>query len=509
MVKKKKALLNSITSVSSYLIFAVLNLYVRKLFLENFPLELLGYEGLFGSTFTILSMAEMGAGSFFTYRLYSAIQNDDKNEISVIMSMFKALYEIIGVFVAITGVVLYFFLPLIVHEEVSDWNYVRLVFLVQMLCSLSSYFLAYRRTLLIASQNEYCVVTIDSICRLVGVISKVIIILSIQSYVLYILITLFVNIASNLVVYIVCGKKHSYLKRVKVKQQDFAERGVGKELSNLLVHRVASTIYSSADNILITMLCGIEVESLFTNYLLVNTGVMSVIVKTLQPLEATFGNKICDGNIEENKKIFQTYDFFCKMLAVITAVGFSVIFQATIHIFYGAQYLLPLPAVIAIAANNYVTVSQYAIVAYRNGIGHYEVDRNSRIISALVNVVGSIVLGMLFGITGILLATVLGHFFIWYGRIKVVGTCYFKEKEFLKNLLKRELVYILTAIAETVVCWYVCTMIEISWIGLFARIFVCVFIPIVLSMVMFGNKVEYKEIKKLLLRRRVSKKAER
>ena len=73
-MRLRRAVRNSFSSVGAYLLLAALGFLVRKLFLQYFDLSYLGYEGLFGSTFTILSVMEMGAGSMFTYLLYSAIE---------------------------------------------------------------------------------------------------------------------------------------------------------------------------------------------------------------------------------------------------------------------------------------------------------------------------------------------------------------------------------------------------------------------------------------------------
>ena len=157
-MRLRRAVRNSFSSVGAYLLLAALGFLVRKLFLQYFDLSYLGYEGLFGSTFTILSVMEMGAGSMFTYLLYSAIEKDDREEISAIMSMFRQLYQGIGLLVIGVGLVLYVCLPYIVTESVENWTYVRIIFLVQMLVSVSTYFLAYRRVLLLADQCEYLVI---------------------------------------------------------------------------------------------------------------------------------------------------------------------------------------------------------------------------------------------------------------------------------------------------------------------------------------------------------------
>lgn len=484
-MRLRRAVRNSISSVGSYLLLAILGLVVRKLFLMYFDLSYLGYEGLFGSTFTILSVMEMGAGSMFTYLLYSAIEKEDREEISVIMSMFRQLYQMIGLLVIGVGLILYVCLPYIVTEPVENWTYVRIIFLVQMLVSVSTYFLAYRRVLLLADQCEYLVIRIETFFRILGVLIKIAVIVWLQNYLAYILVTFFTNVLANLAVYSSCKRRYPYLKKVRVILADYKEKKIDKEMRSLIIHKLSATIYSSADNIIISALCGIRTVGLFSNYTLINTNVMNLVVKTLQPLEASVGNKVNASAVDENISFYKGYDLFCRMLALFTFVGFSVMLQPVLAWFYGDAYLLPYGMVLAMAANNYIAVRQYAVTAYRNALGHYDIDRNSRIASAVCNIVISIVAGSLTGISGILFATAVGHCFIWYGRVKTVGMIYLQDRSFVRRTFVQEIPNFLLGVAEGVLCVGACMHMPVSFGGILGRLAVCFTVPNLLNLCLF------------------------
>ncbi len=486
-MRLRRAIRNSFSSVGAYLLLAVLGFVVRKLFLQYFDLSYLGYEGLFGSTFTILSVMEMGAGSMFTYLLYSAIERDDREEISQIMSMFRQLYQVIGMLVIGVGLILYLFLPHIVTEPVENWTYVRIIFLVQMLVSVSTYFLAYRRVLLLADQCEYLVVRIETLFRILGVVIKIAVIVWLQNYLMYVMVTFCTNILANLAIYSSCRRRYPYLKRVRVGIADYKEKKIDKEMRSLLVHKLSATVYSSADNIIISALCGIRAVGLFSNYALINTNVMNLVVKTLQPLEASVGNKVNASTVEDNMVFYKGYDLFCRMLALFTFVGFSVMLQPVVVWFYGEEYLLPYAMTLAMAANNYIAVRQYAVTAYRNALGHYDIDRNSRIASAVCNIVISVVAGILTGISGILFATAVGHCFIWYGRVKTVGMIYLQDRSFVRRTFTRETGNFLLGVAETALCMGVCIGMPVSIGGILGRLAVCVIVPNLLNLILLRN----------------------
>ncbi|MEG2897986.1 MAG: hypothetical protein RR841_06940 [Eubacterium sp.] len=151
----KSVLKNSTYSIASYGILAVLGLINRKAFVYFLGIELLGYEGLFANIFSILSLAELGVSSVITYSLYEEIVNDNEAEIAKLMMIYQLMYRIIGFAVTIIGITLFFFLPYIIKDNTINWNYVRIIYLVQLIATVCTYFLSYKRILYVTDQKEF------------------------------------------------------------------------------------------------------------------------------------------------------------------------------------------------------------------------------------------------------------------------------------------------------------------------------------------------------------------
>ena len=157
---------NSLYSILSFVFISLLSIFVRKQFTEYLSIELLGIEGLFTNVVSILSLAELGISSVINYSLYKALASNDKNEINIIMNIYRYLYSCVGCFVLFIGVILYFFLPLLLKNEVNiSWNYIRLVYFIQIFTILSTYFIAYKRTVFIADQKHYICMNVDTVYR--------------------------------------------------------------------------------------------------------------------------------------------------------------------------------------------------------------------------------------------------------------------------------------------------------------------------------------------------------
>ena len=83
---------NSLYSILSFVFISLLSIFVRKQFTEYLSIELLGIEGLFTNVVSILSLAELGISSVINYSLYKALASNDKNEINIIMNIYRYLY---------------------------------------------------------------------------------------------------------------------------------------------------------------------------------------------------------------------------------------------------------------------------------------------------------------------------------------------------------------------------------------------------------------------------------
>lgn len=262
----KYAVKNTAASLGSYLFLFIFGIFIRKLFLKTFSLEYLGYEGLFSSIFLLLSIAEFGAGGMFNYMLYAAIAKNDHNEIRVVMGMYKKLYALIGTVVFSAGAGFFFLLPVVITDEVSDWNYVRFIYVIQLLTTLTTYFLAYRRAIFIANQQSSEVVRIDTFYKAINSAVRIAVILVFRNYIGYLLVPFVTSAASNLHIYVKSSKKYPEVFGYKAAWNDFKVRDAFKQMKSLIVTKISTVIYTASDNVIITKLAGITAVGLYSNY---------------------------------------------------------------------------------------------------------------------------------------------------------------------------------------------------------------------------------------------------
>lgn len=502
----RKTLKNSIYSVGSYLLLAILALAIRKVFLKTLSEELLGYEGLFGNVFALLAMADLGLETVILYRLFPAFAKEEKAEINRIMSVYRYLYRIVGFTVIVLGLLLSPFLRYIIKDNNYQWEYVYAIYFFQLGMTLSSYFLAYKRLMFTVSQQEYECVKIDTIVSIAFSIIRLVTLLLLRNYFVYLFCNFGSNVVSNLLISKKVDRSFDYFKaHAKITISDVKALRIGKDLKNNLFQKICGTIYGGTDNIVISALLGITQVGLLSNYLIISGYVTTFLTKMLRPFQMSIGNYVYSTDREKGYGIFRMFDFISYLIAAVVSCCYYCLFNPIIELLFGTKYLLAQSFVLVFCINQYIMWNHQFLTYYRYSFGKYELDRFPVFVAALLNVVLSIILSRPLGMTGIMLGTVIGHLGFWFGRMRVVYTEYIDEG--VNKYLFRQGIRLALCGGEILVTAYVCKSLPITIVGIVIRLLLSMSIPCILNLLLFCRTSEFtslleysKEVSKQILR---------
>lgn len=114
------------------------------------------------------------------------------------MHFYAKIYKIIGVIVTLLGCSLIPFLNFFIKGNIpSDIN-ITLLYSLFLVESISSYFFAYKRSILNADQKSYICSWIHFIVLLVRSTIQIIVIILFQNFIIYIIIQIFTTIFENI-----------------------------------------------------------------------------------------------------------------------------------------------------------------------------------------------------------------------------------------------------------------------------------------------------------------------
>lgn len=485
---------NSLYALASFGLMALLGFLLRKLFIIYLPIEYLGLEGLFSNIVSILSLAEMGVSTVISYSLYREISNKNEQEINLLMNIYRVIYLFIGIFVAIIGIVLFFFLPVIVIDKGIPWIYVEFIYCIQLGGVLTSYFLAYKRTLFVAAQKEYISTKIDIRCSVLNSCVKGIAIVGFQSYVLYAVSSLFFNILANVLISRKIQIEYPFLHSVKVTFQEIKERHFFFDIRNFLIHKFSYIIYSGIDSILVSSLLGLKTTGLLANYILIYTSTYQVLYRMLQGIIPSIGNMVYSEDKEKSYRLYCMLDFIYYNIGGYVACLYVLVLQPFVALFFGNQFLLPDAYVLALAINLFISIQFENACNFRSTHGNFDNDRIYMLLSAIVKLVFSIFCIQQWGIVGLMIGTIVGLMFIVYGRIQFVFRLILDKP--IKYYLLHHLKYSGVILIEIVILYKLFSnlILDTTYVGIIIECIMIVILMGSMQCVIFRKTQEFQDV---------------
>lgn len=426
----KNSIVNLIYIWGSALLIAVLSLVTRRLFLDSLKIDYLGYDGLFSSIFSFLTLSEMGIAGIITYHMYSEIAAENKEQICRLLYMYKLIYKVVGAFVLAAGIVVSFFLPVILKDNTESWKFIYTIYFLQLFATLCTYFFAYRRILFVTHQKIYFCTMVDTIMTIISTCCKIAVLVVLKNYIAYLLVAILNNVISNLIIAWQSKKSFPDIVKTKVTKEDFKKLNLWYDVKNMMATKIAGTIYGSSDSIIITAVLGVGTVGLVNNYQMISSKIQEFILSIFQALQASIGNMVYDKDKDREKGIdfFYALDLVGFYLGLTAAVGMVVVGQDFILVWLkNKDFQLPFLFLFLLSFNVFVSICNNPMNYFRNTLGHFESDRNYMIAAAVVNVVFTLLLALPMGVAGVMVGTVAGHLLIFMGRTVVVYKHYTKK----------------------------------------------------------------------------------
>ena len=410
--RTKKSARNMVVAMAMHLIAMILSFASRTVFAKLLATEYLGLSGLFTNIISVLSLSELGIGNVIIIHLYKPLAENDEEKVCRLMNFYRKAYTLIGVVVIACGVALMPFLDKLVKYDGSI-PYLEFYYLLFVLQAASSYFFAYKRSLLTASQREYICSLVQQVFDAVMKVLQILFLWITRQYVAFLLVSIVTSIGSNLVISHITDKKFPYLKKNQSRQLDKTEaKGMFKNVSSMMLHKIGNTVINSTDNILISSMIGIIYTGLYSNYVLIMNMVTMLISICFNAVSASVGDYNARKTPQERKSLFDVMCFMGMWAYGMGAICFACLYQPTIQIWLGTEYLLDFKVVLVISVNFFINGLLRVPGTFSDVNELYVKTKFKPIAMAAINLVTSIIFLKLWDLVGVLVGTFVSYLFI-------------------------------------------------------------------------------------------------
>ena len=412
--RSKNTILNIVIGFLSQIGILLLSFIGRGIFVYFLSVDYLGINGLYSNILSVLSLAELGLGSVVQFFLYKPVAENDQPLIRSLMHYFKKLY--VGVAAAILGLGL-MLIPLLNYIVNSDLpqNELIIYYFIFLLNSVASYLSAHKVALLAAYQDNRLHKLLLFFTNFLLQVSYILILFVWRDYMVYVFAMLVFTIVNQILLSVICDKRYPYLKE-KSQYINFNKTKILESVKSTFIYKIGSTIINNTDNLLISMIVNTLAVGLYSNYYMVVNAVQGFLTIITTSLISAIGNLSAGKNVQRMLDVFKAILLVYHFIAAYGAISFFLLFEDFISIWLGEAFVLDTATVFAIALNFYLTNAISPIWMFREANGLFAQVKYLLLTTAIFNIILSIIFGNMFGMAGVLGATVIARMLtqVWY-----------------------------------------------------------------------------------------------
>ena len=502
--RTKNSIFNIVSNFLIYFVKLILGFVSRTIFIRTLGETYLGVNGLFSNILSMLSLADLGIGIAISFSLYKPIKDKDNKKISILMSFYKKAYNIIGLVILTFGMLLFPFL----HKIIKNYNEIAnidIIYILYLINTVSTYFTAYKETLIIADQKSYKLTKINIVSTIMLYISQSIVLILTCNFIIYLVTQFGIQLIQKIVTNIYVTKQYPNVHyNEKEKLDTETSKKIKKNVKGMIYHKMGDYCINGTDNIIISSFIDINTVGFYSNYTTLISMLNNIITMIFTSMTASFGNLIVTSR-ERLLKVFKKIDFISFCMYSYFGICIIGVINKFIKIWIGEKYLLSNFTVWLIGFNFFFTGIRIVIGIVKQVAGENDKDRFVPIIQSSINIVISIIGVKLCGLDGVIIGTIASSLAPNIIRPIIVYKYVFKKssKEYFKNFIKHVITFILGSIIIELINNFI--NINNDILSLLVSL-ICTLIYVIMIILIYGKTEEYREminsIKEIINKRR-------
>ena len=410
--KTRNAKLGIVSGIVNKIITLLLPFVVRTIFISVIGIEYAGLNSLFTSLLQVLNLAELGFSSAVVYSMYKPIAERDDETICALLLFYKRIYIIVGIVVLFAGVIAMPFLPYLINGNSPENINLYAIYIIFLINTSISYLLyGYKTSLLNAHQRTDVLNNINSITQLLLNVISIVILLFYPNYYLYVIVIPLFTIVNNIMVSFKVDKMYPQYKchgNISKKLRN----DISKRIYGLAIQRLCIMTRNSMSSIILSAFTCLSIVGIYNNYYMIMTSLTGVINIILTAIMAGVGNDIQIKTTEDNFKSMRKFNFLYMWIGSFSAICLTLSFQPFMRLWLGNSYLLPTSTVLLLGLYYYNLKLGDISSTYYSAAGLWWYGKWRAILEAVLNLIVSLAFVKLWGVNGIIISTLIVHFFI-------------------------------------------------------------------------------------------------
>ena len=394
---------NLAMSVFQKMIAIILTFVGRQIFLQVLTIEYLGISGLFSDIFQLLSLADLGLVTAMAYSFYKPLSEKNEDKLAALTGFYSKVYRVIAAFVALAGLLLMPFLRYIINLE-TDIPNIEIYYLITLANTVFSYLFVYKSTIITADQHGRIITKYSIWMNIIGLLVQIAVLLITGSFLLFCLVTVLTTITNNLIISRKAVKQYPFIKR-KVRLPADDRREIFHNIKSIFIFKIANVVFKGTDSIFISTILGTAIVGMFANYRLAVSNLALIAFLVFGSLTPSIGNLVALESSEKRMRVFKVMQVASHWLGGFFVFCLFFLLDGFVTLWLGDEFVFGMFTKLAILVNFYLSITLYPIVVFREASGMYQKTKYAMVAAAALKIAFSIIMGIHFGLPGIVLAT--------------------------------------------------------------------------------------------------------
>lgn len=414
----------------------------RTIFIQILGKEYLGVNGLFTNLLTILSLADMGMGTVISYTMYKPLAKKDYTKLCQLINTYQKIYLGIAFTILGIGLCLTPFLRFLIRDIPNIPN-LSLIYILYLLNTVVSYLFVYKISVINADQKNYIVTVNQQLFTIIAQLIMTIVLLLTHNFIFYLIVQIVFTVLSNLRLSHIADKLYPFAHNCKnYNLPNTEKRQIQHSALAMVLHKLGGVVVSGTDNLLMSIMVGVNAVGVYSNYLLIIGAVKKVISMYSTSVIASVGNLTVAENTKKMQLVYNRLFYSNFVITTFCSACLLCLLNPFIQLWLSEDYVFSILITGAIVTTFHIDSMRQTTLTFIDAMGLFTKNKLKPVIESICNLVLSIILTWKFGVIGIILGTALSQLFVCtFWEIHTLYKYGFKQS--IKKFLPTYLAYLI------------------------------------------------------------------
>ena len=408
MNRTKMVVKASFVSLFMYVLTAILAIIRTGIFIKGYGSASNGAMQLSNQIFNYLVILESGLGAAYLFKMYKPFEDKNFKKVNALYKGLSKSLKKIATIMLILLIGISFIYPFTIKDNSISYLKISLILLlIGVKNIIPYYFYLSKKNLLYAYEKKYYADFID------GVINSLTFIVEIIMCILHV--DLLITLSVAIIIFYISNYIYTFILKREcyevLKENEKPSFEGNKMTKDILVHQVAYTINSATDSVILSIVNTLNSVTIYNAYNTIITFPIKIVNKLVDNLRASVGKKMIN-DLEGTYKVFNEALALSFTMSAIMSSLFVILANDFVTLWIGKEYTLDFICVIAFGLLLIHRTIIPIIYIARDGKGLYKESKNYTLAQTMVNIIISLLLVNKYGITGLLIGTLVSAYFV-------------------------------------------------------------------------------------------------